>query len=118
MLVVRQGYGCDCDGVSHESHAVESTLEHQTVRCMTQAHLGAIESLIGIRPQTCPWRALYHPLVIEVVDLCMLGGERGLAATRAGADPPAILLDAVVVYETARSKALSHNLEQRKDSKK
>lgn len=111
MRAVRLGYGCDCDGTSHRADVIHSRPEHQAVRMSVRAHLGAIESITGVRPHTCPWRALYHPLVIEVADVCALA-ERGLAMARLGADPAAILLDAVVVYEHARSKALAHHLEQ------
>jgi hypothetical protein len=110
---VRVGYGCDCDGASHKLATIALSPSMRVQRGAVQAHLGAVESIVGVRPETCPWRALYHPLVIEVVDVCVLA-ERGLAMARVDANAPAILLDAVVAYEAARTKAYAHHLEQRR----
>jgi hypothetical protein len=92
--------------------------ESHGMREAVQAQLGAIESLVGIRPQTCPWRALYHPLVREVADISALA-DKHLGQVRLGADPPEILLDALVIYERCKSIALAHNIEvKRKESER
>lgn len=113
MLMVRRAYGCDCDGASHLGAVIEWTPEQQGMRAAVRAWLGAIESLVGVRPQTCPWRALYHPLVLEVRDVVALAAH-GVGMARLGEDPPAILVDAISAYERARSAALAHNLERRR----
>jgi hypothetical protein len=50
---------------------------------------------VGIEPASCPWRALYDPLVREVLAIRSLAKE-GVASLEA--DPPAILLDGLDVY--------------------
>lgn len=113
MQIVRQSYGCDCDGVSHLTSAIETVGDQHVMRTAVRAWLGAVESVVGMRPETCPWRALRHPLVIEAADVCALA-EKSLGMARLGADPPAILLDAIAEFEMARSTALAHNLEQKR----
>lgn len=78
---------------------------------------GAIEDITGIRPQTCPWRAMYHPLVGEVVRIATLA-DKGLGPSALAADPPAILLDALSTYirarEVTRSDEMKRETEERK----
>lgn len=78
--------------------------------------LGAIDSIVGIKPTTCPWRALYHPLAIEVMDVCTLA-EKSVGLARLGFESPAILLDAITVFERSRAATLAHHLEQKRNSK-
>lgn len=111
--MVRAAYGCDCDGVSHRLGAVEHEADHAGMIQSVRAALGAIESVVGVRPSTCPWRAFYDPLVVEVLDVCTLA-EKSLGASYLGADPPAVLVDAVALYLRCRDAALAHNLEQQR----
>jgi hypothetical protein len=66
----------------------------------------AIEKLTGYRPPTCPWRAMYDPLIGPVIRIAMLGkaGLGHMAPTE-----PAILADAVAVYLQARNTVAAHD---------
>jgi len=68
---------------------------------------GHIEELTGHRIDTCPWRALYHPLVGEAIRIASLA-DHNLAVAELGDDPPAILLDALSVYLTSRKAVRNH----------
>lgn len=74
---------------------------------------GAIESITGVRPAGCPWRAFYDPLVGEVMQIATLA-ERGIAMAALGNDPPAILIDALALYERCRSQTSAHWLDQKR----
>lgn len=63
-------------------------------------HLDVIEHVTGSRPPTCPWRAMYHPLVQEVLQVMALD-ENGNLAIAVGNDPPGLLVDAISVYKLA-----------------
>jgi hypothetical protein len=54
----------------------------------------------GARPVTCPWRALYAPLVREVME-AMAFDENGNLAIALGSDPPAVLVDGIAVFKRA-----------------
>ena len=65
-----------------------------------RSHLKVIKQLTGSEPPTCPWRAMYHGLVKEVL-AAMAFEENGNLALAIGADPPRMLLDAITVYRVS-----------------
>lgn len=69
---------------------------------------GAIEKLTGYRPPTCPWQAMYDPLVRPVIDAARLAGKN-LGAWALDEDPPGILVDALGVYLRAREATKNHD---------
>lgn len=75
-----------------------------------QSMAGHIEALTGHRPDSCPWRSVYDPLVAEVVRVAQLA-DKGLALAELGDDPPAILLDAMSVYYRAFNATRGHDME-------
>ena len=56
--------------------------------------------MTGERPDTCPWRAFQEPLVADVLRAYGLF-ESGQMALWLGADPPAVLVEAVVFYHAS-----------------
>lgn len=92
----RTVYGCDCDGVSHTLTDHRDGAPETGIR----RHLDVIGRVTGSRPRTCPWRAYYHPLVREVMQLAW-SIEKGNLAPVLGDDPPALLVDALGHYEMA-----------------
>lgn len=68
----------------------------------------AIEKLTGYRPPTCPWYAMTDPLVGPVIEAARLA-EKGLGAWALDEDPPAVVLDAMSVYLTARESVRAHD---------
>ena len=60
----------------------------------------AVERLTGERPRMCPWRAFYEPLVIETMH-AYRWFESGQLAIMLGADPPALLVEAIGIYHGA-----------------
>ena len=59
-----------------------------------------IQRITGNAPPTCPWRVMYSPLVREVLDATEHEANLAVAI---GADPPAILIDAIGEYRRALS---------------
>jgi hypothetical protein len=59
-----------------------------------------MERITGHKPPTCPWRAMYAPIVREVMEVLDLD-ESGNLAVAIGSDPPGILVDAIGVYKRA-----------------
>ena len=59
-----------------------------------------IEGVAHSRPPTCPWRAFREPLVHEVLELSAAFDPPNLGAVL-GQDPPALLVDAVLHYQSA-----------------
>ena len=70
------------------------------------AMAAAIEKLTGYRPPTCPWRAMYDPLIGPVIEAAMMG-KAGLG--HMVPDEPAILGDAIRVYLKARNTVQAHD---------
>lgn len=73
----------------------------------------AMEAVTSHRPVKCPWRAYYDPIVREVIAVSwsVEGGNLGAVL---GADPPAILVDAIGVYRTALESTL-HDERKKRD---
>lgn len=101
---IRQCWGCDCDGVSHQSKLRPVGAQKFVVDAMADA----IEKLTGYRPPTCPWRAMYDPLVPEVIRVAALA-DKGLGMAALDDDPPAILIDALSIYLAAKAATRSHD---------
>jgi hypothetical protein len=85
--------------VSHDAPDLYDRVAEDKV---LRRHLDVIKRLTGSAPESCPWRAMYSPLVIEVID-AMEHEEHGNLATANGADPPAVLMDAIGAYKRAMS---------------
>lgn len=71
-----------------------------------RSHLTVIQRVTGHRPDTCPWRAWYHPLVHEVMRVTAFS-ERGNLAAVIDDDTPQILIDAVACFEAAVAATLA-----------
>lgn len=65
-----------------------------------RGYLKVIGRVTGVEPETCPWRAFYHPLVKEVRALSPILGTHAAAAALP-ANTPAILIDAIAHYHDA-----------------
>jgi len=61
----------------------------------------AIEDYVGHRPETCPWRAMYDPLVVAAISIATMSAK-GMASGVIDEDTPAVWLDAVHHYTTSR----------------
>jgi hypothetical protein len=83
--------------VSHEQPLYDKRNEDGAVR----KHLDVIRRVTGDAPSTCPWRAMYHPLVRDVMDALPMKRDGNLAVA-IGADPAARLVKAIVHFEHAR----------------
>ncbi len=101
---IRQCWGCDCDGESHEGGTRPLGAQKYVVDIMA----ATIEKLTGYRPPTCPWRAMYDPLVGPVIRAARMA-DRGLGHLATDQDPPAILVDALGVYLDARENVRNHD---------
>jgi hypothetical protein len=88
---------------------VEETQLAYAMRAM-QAH---IEFLTGSKPPTCPWRVFYDPLVDKVVEAANAAKNNAIGVVL-GDDPPAIILDGLRVYNTARSATEAHDFDEEK----
>lgn len=62
--------------------------------------LDVVQKVTGTRPTTCPWRALYHPMMADVYQAHVAwdDGNLGVYLTP---DEPAVLHDAVAAYRVA-----------------
>lgn len=108
---MREAYGCDCDGTSHRSASLTIDPRYSGTVRGVRSFRKVIKDITGIEPESCPWRAFYHPLVREVLQLATLASERSIGLL--GADPPAILVEAFEVYTRARAQTSAHFLRQR-----
>ena len=84
-------YGCDCDGIKREP--ADAGAEGVALR----ATLRVVEQLTGHRPPTCPWRAMYEPIVRDVLAVSWASPNGNLAAA-IGRDPYQKTVDALGVY--------------------
>lgn len=75
-------------------------------------HLDVIERVTGRRPPTCPWRAMYDPLVQEVLAV-MPFDENGNLAAALGPNPPALLVDAIADYKLAVGATRAEEMKKR-----
>ena len=71
-----------------------------------EAMKGAIEDYVGHRPETCPWRAAYDPIVREGTRLFFDAAD-GLS--QIDEDTPAVWLDAARVFSGARRAVVSRD---------
>lgn len=65
-------------------------------------HAEIMRSVIGVRPQTCPWRVFDHPLVADVLAVRSARKSRALPST---ADIPVRVLAGVIEYDRALNAA-------------
>lgn len=65
-----------------------------------------METLTGYRPETCPWRSMYDPLVADVQEAVTL---KEYGPISLGDDPPALVIDALRVYLRARNATKKHD---------
>lgn len=110
LAVLRAAWACDCDGRSHRAGGTVPAAPAAAVR----KHAGTVEKVTGHRPLTCPWRAMYDPLVAHTMRLAG-AAQRDYATAHLGADPPAVLLDALDVFFAARGAGERH-IEKQKAS--
>lgn len=108
---MREAYGCDCDGVSHRSQSLIIEPRYSGSIRSVRSFRAMIKKVTDIEPDSCPWRAFYHPLVREVMQVATLASERSIALL--GQDPPAILVEAFEVYARARAQTTAHFIRQR-----
>lgn len=109
---IRRCWGCDCGGEDYASTPKPVGAQKFAVDQMA----GAIEELTGYRPPTCPWRAMYDPLIGPVIRAANLGSG-GLGMWAFDEDPSAVLLDAMSVYLGARTAVSNHDeAEDRKET--
>ena len=101
---IRQCWGCDCDGESHKIKLRPKGSARKAVDIVADG----IEKLTGYRPPTCPWRAMYDPLVGPVIDLCRLG-EANLGGNALTEEDPEILWEAVNIYLRSRNGVRAHD---------
>ncbi len=108
----RRAYRCDCDGSSHKEGAQSYGATPGEIG--VRRHLEVIQRVTGERPPTCPWRALYDPLVSEVLQTLSWAFESGNLTAVLPPDPPAILLEALGVYRRALEATENENEKLRK----
>lgn len=103
LAVLRAAWRCDCDGVSHRASAPAPSGTAATVK----RYLDVIQSVTGHRPPTCPWRALYDPLVSRAIDLS-IDSDGGYVMATLGQDPPQLLTDALRTFRVSRGAGERH----------
>jgi len=59
-----------------------------------------IEDACGAMPPTCPWRVFDHPIMSDVLRVQPLM-ESGQAHLLLGDDPPNVIVEALIEYESA-----------------
>lgn len=102
-------YGCDCDGVKREPLDLgEADGEARAMR----GHIDAVERVTGHRPPTCPWRAMYEPLVKEAISAAWD------PSFMLGPDPEHRLKQAVSVYARSRDVTVAAETKQRAEEDK
>lgn len=79
--------------------------------------LDMIEHLTGSRPPTCPWRALYAPLVQEVL-AAMTFDENGNLGAALGDDPPGILIEGIAAFKSALAATRLEDMKLREAERK
>lgn len=107
LAQLRAAWRCDCDGVSHlrtERGRGEPT---QAIAGL-KAH---IKELTGYAPESCPWRAMYDPLVDAVLRVANLA-DAHVAAIELGPHPAAIIVDGLRVYLNAKAATRGYYLEK------
>lgn len=105
-------WGCDCDGVKRSPNVGQ--IENGGLA----GHLVVIEKLTRApRVQTCPWRSYYSPLVREVMALAWSVPEGNLSAL-VDDRTPAIVLDALAVFQGAMQSVLAEEARLRDEARK
>lgn len=99
--------------MSHEEHLYDQRNEDGAAR----KWLHTIERVTGYAPPTCPWRAMYDPLVMEVMSVMALD-ENGNLGVALGADPPAILVEGIAAYKHALAATRAEEAKLRADKAK
>ncbi len=100
--LIRASYGCDCAG--------ENWIGKRNAR-RTEHHVIDIERWTGDRPDGCPWRAFYDPVVQNVL-IAYRFFESGQLAQYWGADPPRLYIDAIAHYHVVRRRVIDKKMEQ------
>lgn len=80
-------------------------------------HLAIIERVTGHAQITCPWRAMYQPIVMEVL-AAMPFDENGNLALAIGNDPPRQLVDAISTYKIAAMATRNEESKLRAEKRK
>lgn len=77
--------------------------------------IAAVESVTGVRPVTCPWRAYFERDVVEVLHAHRLDEKHQFYAAYGG-DPPAWLATAVDLYGALLERVRSVVRRQRREA--
>jgi hypothetical protein len=77
-------------------------------------HLDVIRRVTGHKPHTCPWRAYYDPLVIEVMRYVWACDPPNLDAVLPE-NAPGILVEGIAVYRMALQATLSEDAKLRRE---
>lgn len=64
-------------------------------------HLAVIERVTGYQPPTCPWRAMYDPLVRELMEQVIPAVDAGIGAVVLGDNAPAKVVEGVTQFRRA-----------------
>lgn len=102
---IRRAWRCSCDGASHRFPGREAHAAVEVNRISLRQAAG-VEDM-----QTCPWQALRHPVVAEVlahVRMCASGFGMSPSAI-IPLNPPHRIWDGVLTYANAVSMVESHD---------
>lgn len=108
MLTIRRAWQCDCDGESHKALGREPHPADMAMKTMRRV----IGEYTGQEPPTCPWRAMYEPIVDAAIRIATLA-DQGLGAAAVDEDTPAVWVDAVRVYLAAREGTRARDAKDR-----
>ena len=76
-----------------------------------------VKEMTGHAPVTCPWRAMYDPLVRDVMQLAR-AHHHDLAALKLGDDAPGIWVEGLIEFLSARESVKAQDLEAENKRKK
>lgn len=113
LTALRRAWRCDCDGVSHTG--IGGPPHGATLAMATMAK--AIEERTGYTPPTCPWRAMYSPLVSAAIHIAEATDRHMLGAVT-DEDTPAIWLDAALAYLRARETTAAKDQRDRHEAER
>lgn len=88
----------DCDCEPHDEAPTDYDVDVAALH--RKSSRAAIEQITGHVPTGCPWRAYDDPVVIEAME-SYAWFESGQLEMAIGADPPAVLVEAIRIYHSA-----------------
>lgn len=75
-----------------------------------------VETLTGTRAETCPWWSFHDPLVADVIT-CHPFFESGQLEFIAGRNPPAVLVSAIALYQSALARVASYQRREKESQR-